>query len=578
MSGSRSGEPDAGPGVLLPGRAGTQLAGRYRLGPLLGRGGMADVHRAIDTVSGDTVAVKLLRATDPGAARRLAQEARALERLRHHGLVRLRDAGVGGGDGQAYLVMDLVEGRTLAQALRGGPLGTRHTALVAATIGDALAYAHAHGVVHRDVKPGNVLLDRDGKPHLADFGIASLADASMLTVTGTTLGTAAYMAPEQLEHHQVGPAADVWSLAMVLLECLLGRRVYAGSPAEVVARRLAGPVPLPPDLPAPWRLLLAGMFDHDPARRPSAAEVAAMAGGPAFTAPWSPPAAAAGPLPPGTVPDAAIAATGLLAPGAVPDAAIAASGLLAPTAAEDPATPRDVAGAPTAVAELPGHPHAGRDDHDPAARRGQAPQGPAAAQALRWARLRRWAPWLAAAAAVAVVAVATTVFGSPSARHAASGSSPHRAAGPSSTTPTTTAPTATTTTTTTTTTTAPPSVSGSATALLGAVGGDAASGALSSGQATTIGRDVSAALIDIADGSTASAAGDLDGAAAVVTGAEAAGSLSPSQAQTLQDDLAALAAAAGLPSPAAPAVAAPTGAAPGPPGGPGNSGRHNGKH
>jgi len=112
--------------------------------------------------------------------------------------------------------------------------------------------------VHRDVKPANILIGADGLARLTDFGIARLVDTSTLTLTGTMLGTATYMAPEQLENHAVGPSADVWSLGIVLLECLTGERVYAGTPSEVLARRMAGPVTLPDGLPVPWKLLLTG--------------------------------------------------------------------------------------------------------------------------------------------------------------------------------------------------------------------------------------------------------------------------------------------------------------------------------
>src|SRR5579863_188129 len=250
------------------------LSGRYRIERLLGQGGMADVYRAVDTADGTAVAVKVVRSADPGLAQRLATEAKTLATLRHEGLVRLLDAGVH--EGHAYLVMELVEGPTLAARLRRGALSPARTAVLGRTLSGALAYVHERGIVHRDVKPGNVLLGPGPRARLADFGIARLADAASLTATGTTLGTAAYMAPEQLEHHAVGPSADVWALGMILLECLTGRRVFEGTATEVVARRLAGPVPLPPDLPATWRLLFEGMLTADPARRPTASHVAGL--------------------------------------------------------------------------------------------------------------------------------------------------------------------------------------------------------------------------------------------------------------------------------------------------------------
>jgi eukaryotic-like serine/threonine-protein kinase len=263
---------------------GELLDGRYRLGTLLGRGGMSDVFRAVDEVNSTDVAIKIVRSPDREYAQRLAQEAQALRRFSHPGLVQLFETGVNGD--MAYLVMEFVDGPSLDQVLRQGPLSTAETASVGSSLADALAYAHAQGVVHRDVKPANILIGADGLARLTDFGIARLVDTSTLTLTGTMLGTATYMAPEQLENHAVGPSADVWSLGVVLLECLTGERVYAGTPSEVLARRMAGPVTLPDDLPVPWRLLLTGMLATAPDDRLSALDVSTMLAAPAFRSPW----------------------------------------------------------------------------------------------------------------------------------------------------------------------------------------------------------------------------------------------------------------------------------------------------
>ena len=271
---------------------GDLLDGRYRLGDLIGRGGMSDVFRATDEQGGDVVAVKVVRSADGEYATRLSQEARALRRFEHPGLVRLLDSGVTGD--MAYLVMEYVDGVSLAETLRRGPLTPTDTANLGAALADGLAYVHERGVVHRDVKPANILIDTEGRARLADFGIARLVDTTTLTVVGTTLGTASYMAPEQLEDHQVGPGADVWSLGIVLLECLTGQRVYSGTPSEVIARRLAGPVPLPPSLPVPWKTLFGGMLDHRPDQRLHAAEVSALLASSAFRSPWAPAVAAVG--------------------------------------------------------------------------------------------------------------------------------------------------------------------------------------------------------------------------------------------------------------------------------------------
>ncbi len=262
------------------------LGGHYRLVRLIGRGGMSDVYEALDVRTGVSVAIKVVRSGDPEFVRRLSHEAQALESFSHPGLVRLFDTGLTGD--QAYLVMEYVDGVTLAELLRQGPLSAAQTADLGVTLADALAYVHERGIVHRDVKPSNILRTTSGATMLGDFGIAQLRDAATLTITGTMLGTVSYMAPEQLEDNQVGPSADLWSLGIVLLECLTGRRAYEGSPSEIVARRLMAPVPIPLDLPVPWKLVLTGMLDHRPDQRLTGRQVAAMLATSAFQTPWLP--------------------------------------------------------------------------------------------------------------------------------------------------------------------------------------------------------------------------------------------------------------------------------------------------
>jgi serine/threonine protein kinase len=247
---------------------------------------MSDVYEAFDEMTGTDVAVKIVRSNDPEFGRRLAQEARALEGLEHPGLIKLLD--VGAVEDQSYLVMELIVGQTLAETLRAGPLSSRETAAIGARLADALAYVHERGVVHRDVKPSNILLSANGDAWLGDFGIARHPEAMTLTAAGMTMGTVSYMAPEQLEDHQVGPAADIWSLGIILLECLTGQRVYEGTPSEVLARRLAGPVVLPADLPVPWKLVLAGMLARHPDERLEDHQVSALLATPAYDAPWIP--------------------------------------------------------------------------------------------------------------------------------------------------------------------------------------------------------------------------------------------------------------------------------------------------
>lgn len=252
------------PGVLI--------GDRYRVDAVLGWGGMADVVRATDTVAGRPVALKLLRAVDPADARRFRAELEVLRRLDHPGVVRL--CGAGSHDGIPYLVLDLVDGSSLAAALAAGPLGMERSLAVGRQLAEALAHAHRLGVVHRDLKPANVLLDAAGDALLADFGIARLADGTRMTATGLVIGTAPYLAPEQLEGRQVGPAADIYTLALVVLECLTGVRAYPGGPVRAAMARLRNPPAIPHDVPAWLRDVLAAMTATDPGRRPTAEAVA----------------------------------------------------------------------------------------------------------------------------------------------------------------------------------------------------------------------------------------------------------------------------------------------------------------
>jgi eukaryotic-like serine/threonine-protein kinase len=256
-------------------RAPALLAGRYRLHHLLGTGGMADVHEATDTRLDRRVAVKLLRevaASETDRARFLS-EARLLGRLSHPHLVGVLDAGID--DERPFLVLQLVRGRTLSQAL-GEPLPPSRVARLGADIAAALEHVHAAGVVHRDVKPGNVLVDEDGSARLADFGIARVVDETHHhTRTGTVMGTIAYLAPEQVAGEPVTTAVDIYALGLVLLEALTGARPYAGTSVESALARLHRPPELPATLPPQWAALLAAMTARDPAARPTAAQVAA---------------------------------------------------------------------------------------------------------------------------------------------------------------------------------------------------------------------------------------------------------------------------------------------------------------
>ncbi|MEU9273295.1 protein kinase [Streptomyces sp. NPDC048251] len=249
------------------------LAGRYRLDALIGSGGAADVHRGFDLRLRRPVAVKLFR-PDTGfdTEEAFLSEAMILARLQHPGLVTAYDAGRH--DGDAYLVMQLIEGHTLKARIAEGPLSPGATATVGAGLADALAHAHEAGIVHRDVKPSNVILDASGHAHLTDFGISRLLDATTCTATGTLIGTAAYLSPEQVLGRPVGRPADVYALGLVLLECLTGRLEYDGGPLEAAIARLHRAPRLPDSLPTELAALLRDMTALDEQTRPTAPDCA----------------------------------------------------------------------------------------------------------------------------------------------------------------------------------------------------------------------------------------------------------------------------------------------------------------
>jgi tRNA A-37 threonylcarbamoyl transferase component Bud32/uncharacterized membrane protein YgcG len=248
----------------------SSLEGRYRLAGLVGSGAVADVYRAEDVVLGRPVAVKVFRADhDPVALRRFTDEARALARLSHPGLVPIFDAGID--DDRPYLVMRLIDGLALRDRLLSGRLTRDETVGLGGRLATALVHVHSCGLVHRDIKPSNILLDECDRPYLVDFGIALAADAARLTASNEIIGTAAYLAPEQVLGEDIGPAVDIYALGLVLLECLTGELVYAGTnKVEVAVSRLHRTPRVPADLPADLAGLLTAMTDTDPAARPTA--------------------------------------------------------------------------------------------------------------------------------------------------------------------------------------------------------------------------------------------------------------------------------------------------------------------
>jgi tRNA A-37 threonylcarbamoyl transferase component Bud32 len=227
------------------------LDDRYRLGSLLGVGGMAKVYLADDRVLERQVAVKVLSppyAQDPMFVERFRREARAAARLSHPNIVAVFDSGSDAGE--HYLVMEYVAGQSLAELLhRQGRLTPRRAAELAVEVCAALAAAHAQGLVHRDVKPANVLVDADGRVKVADFGIVKAAATATLTGTGTVLGTAAYLSPEQAQGGPVDARSDLYSLGCLLYELLCGTPPFgsgADSPPVAVATRHLHQPPEPP--------------------------------------------------------------------------------------------------------------------------------------------------------------------------------------------------------------------------------------------------------------------------------------------------------------------------------------------
>src|SRR4051794_2167701 len=245
------------------------------LGDRLGGGAVADVYRGIDERLQRPVAVKVFRGDAAEQLQRHDAEMLTLAALDHPSLVTVFDAGTDDDSGRPYLVMQLVEGPTLGEELRGDGLDPERVARYGAALADALGYVHERGLVHRDVKPANVLISDDGRVHLTDFGIARLVDSAHETRTGDVLGTPAYFAPEQVAGEPVGSAADVYALGIVLIECVTGRRPFGdGTPMEIALARVSSSPDIPSTLPQGWQSLLSSMTARAPAQRPAAAVVA----------------------------------------------------------------------------------------------------------------------------------------------------------------------------------------------------------------------------------------------------------------------------------------------------------------
>lgn len=260
------------------------MADRFRIDRLVGTGGMASVYLATDLALGRQVALKLFRAeaTDPAETERQKGEVQVLASLNHFALVTLYDAGtaVVGGEQRTFFVMEFVDGPDLRSRITAGRLPASEVAELGADLAEALHYVHARGIIHRDIKPANVLLapsefpGRVSHAKLADFGIARLLDDTRLTATGALIGTATYLSPEQALGEAIGAPSDVYSLGLVLLECLTGERAFPGTAIESAMARLQRQPEIPAALGAEWTDVLTAMLHRDPAQRLDAEDAA----------------------------------------------------------------------------------------------------------------------------------------------------------------------------------------------------------------------------------------------------------------------------------------------------------------
>ena len=261
--------------------AGVTFGGRYELSSRIAIGGMGEVWKATDSIIGRTVAIKILKDEymgDPGFLERFRAEARHAALVNHEGIANVFDYGEE--QGSAYIVMELVPGEPLSTIIeREGRLPADRVLGIVAQTATALQAAHDAGLVHRDIKPGNLLITPEGRVKITDFGIARIADQVPLTATGQVMGTVQYLAPEQASGHTATPATDLYSLGIVAYECLAGKRPFTGESQVAIAMAQINDAPpaLPADVPAPVQRLVMACLAKDPDERPQTAAKLAQA-------------------------------------------------------------------------------------------------------------------------------------------------------------------------------------------------------------------------------------------------------------------------------------------------------------